>query len=256
MMIQKDQAELLCCFVEASRNTQVKEVFMASHPCLGETLGSVMHCGLPDRTVSVYLGDVEEMVDLGLLAVRYYGDHQFNFDVSTLGFQAYEEIRRDSGKPAEVVENEMTTYIRSREFQARHPSAYEKWLDADKVLWSKQTTSRSTEIGHLCREAMQEFAASLVERFGVETADANRAHSVARVKAVIDSVRASLGETVSSFLDSLLQYWGCAQDLVQRQEHAADREDEDMLWEDARRVVFQTLVTMHEVDRTLALLRR
>ena len=76
MIIQKDQAELLCSFVEASRNTPDKEVFMASHPCMGETLGGVMHRGLPDRRVSVYIGDIEEMVDLGLLAVRYYGEHQ------------------------------------------------------------------------------------------------------------------------------------------------------------------------------------
>ena len=60
MIIQKDQAELLCSFVEASRNTPGKEVFMASHPCMGETLGGVMHRGLPDRRVSVYIGDIEE----------------------------------------------------------------------------------------------------------------------------------------------------------------------------------------------------
>lgn len=256
MIIQKDQAELLCSFVEASRNTPDKEVFMASHPCMGETLGGVMHRGLPDRRVSVYIGDIEEMVDLGLLAVRYYGEHQLNFDVSTLGFQVYEEIRLDSDKPAEAVENEMASYIQSREFQARYPAAYEKWLDAEKVLWAKQTSSRSTEIGHLCREAMQEFATGLVQKFGVEAADANKAHVVARVRAVIEAVKAPLGQTVFSFLDGLLQYWGCVQDLVQRQEHGAAREHDDVLWEDARRVVFQTLVTMHEVDRTLTLLRR
>lgn len=54
----------------------------------------------------------------------------------------YEEIRLDSDKPAEAVENEMASYIQSREFQARYPAAYEKWLDAEKVLWAKQPTKR------------------------------------------------------------------------------------------------------------------
>jgi hypothetical protein len=254
--LQKDHIELLCTLVEASRNTPTKDVFMAMNATSGSTLGSVYHEGLPDRNLSVYIGDVQELVDLGLLAVRHYGEYQFNFDVSTLGFEVYEQVRQETDEPAEAMEKEMASFIRSREFDSRYPGAYGKWLDAQNALWSKQTMLRSTEIGHLCREALQEFAAGLVGRFGVTNADPNKTHAVARVRAVIDSLKAPLGQTACAFLDSLLNYWGCAQDLVQRQEHGAAEEQEQVIWEDARRVVFQTLITMYEVDRALTLVRR
>ncbi len=255
--LQKEHVDLLCTLVEASRNVPTKDVFMAmTNVTSASTLGLVMHPGLPSGTMKVYLGDVQELVDLGLLSVRYFGDHGFNFDVNTSGFEAYEQVRQQSDAPAETVEEEMAKFIGSREFAARYPKAHEKWLDAQNALWSTQTVSRSTEIGHLCREALQEFAASLVEHFHVENVDPNKAHDVARVKAVINSLKAPLGKTVCAFLDSLLDYWGRAQDLVQRQEHGAAEEHEDVLWEDARRVVFQTLIVMYEVDRTLSLIRR
>lgn len=54
----------------------------------------------------------------------------------------------------------------------------------------------------------------------------------------------------------LLDYWRKANDLVQRQEHGAAREpDESFIWEDSRRVVFQTLIVMYEIDRATNLSR-
>jgi hypothetical protein len=40
-------------------------------------------------------------------------------------------------------------------------------------------------------------------------------------------------------------------DLVQRQEHAGQREGEPLVWEDGRRIVFQTAIVMFEIDRSL-----
>jgi len=56
---------------------------------------------------------------------------------------------------------------------------------------------------------------------------------------------------VSAFLDALLVYWGTACDLVQRQEHGSQREGAPLTWEDARRVVFQTMLVMYEVGRAV-----
>jgi hypothetical protein len=254
MDLQADHAKLLCTFVEATRNSPTKEVFMALHPCSGETLGSVMHGGLPDRHISVYYGDVEELADLGLLSVRHMGQYQFNFDVSTYGLDVYEEIRAQTDEPAGALEEQMVTYLESADFDTRNPGAYGKWLEAEKALWSKKGSSRSTEIGHLCREAMQEFASGLVQRLQIE-ADPNRAHVIARMRAVLESLRADLGKSTSAFLESLLTFWGCVNDLVQRQEHGAAEEHENLYWEDARRVVFQTLVVMYEIDRACTTLR-
>jgi len=52
-------------------------------------------------------------------------------------------------------------------------------------------------------------------------------------------------------LESLVSCWEAAIDLVQRQEHGANKEGEPLVWEDARRVVFQTMMVMYELDRAL-----
>jgi hypothetical protein len=49
----------------------------------------------------------------------------------------------------------------------------------------------------------------------------------------------------------LLAYFGTVSDLIQRQEHGAQKEGEGLMWEDARRVVFQTALVMFELDRVL-----
>jgi hypothetical protein len=58
-------------------------------------------------------------------------------------------------------------------------------------------------------------------------------------------------EKVGAFASALLHYWGTLIDLVSRQEHRASTEAAELNFEDARRVVFQTLVVMFEIDRAL-----
>ena len=41
-------------------------------------------------------------------------------------------------------------------------------------------------------------------------------------------------------------------DLVQRQEHGAQKEGEDLTYEDARRVLLHTAMVMDECDRILS----
>lgn len=55
-----------------------------------------------------------------------------------------------------------------------------------------------------------------------------------------------------AFLDALLAYWGTASDLVQRQEHGNQKVGAALLWEDGRRVVFQTAMVMYEIERALS----
>jgi hypothetical protein len=57
---------------------------------------------------------------------------------------------------------------------------------------------------------------------------------------------------VKAFLEALVAYWGTVNDLIERQEHGAKREGEQLGVEDARRVVFQLLIVMNEIDRALA----
>jgi hypothetical protein len=69
---------------------------------------------------------------------------------------------------------------------------------------------------------------------------------------VLDLQAKQLGTTEKPFLDALLGYWGTVSDLIQRQEHGGQKEGQSLVWEDGRRVVFQTAVVMFEIDRSLS----
>jgi hypothetical protein len=83
--------------------------------------------------------------------------------------------------------------------------------------------------------------------------DSDKSHDVARIKAVLMARKSSLGKKEAAFLDALVPYWGTVSDLAQRQEHGSqrDEEQEPLIWEDARRLVFQALVVMHETERAV-----
>ena len=48
-----------------------------------------------------------------------------------------------------------------------------------------------------------------------------------------------------------IDYWHGVSNLAQRQEHAASRDRAPLSEDDARRVIFQTLNVMVEIDREL-----
>ena len=102
---------------------------------------------------------------------------------------------------------------------------------------------------------MQEFATALVNQYQPPNAGPDKAHTVARIRAVLKLRGDQLGETEKSFLDAILAYWGTVSDLVQRQEHGAQKEGETLVWEDGRRVVFQTALVMFEIDSALSRVR-
>lgn len=135
------------------------------------------------------------------------------------------------------------------EFRRRHPRAIEKWESAERALWSSDSQTKLTSIGHMCREALQAFATESLGLVGDPDADPDVQHPVSRMRTVINGRTQS--EALRHLSDALLAYWGAFNDVVQRQEHGAAKEGEGISWEDGRRVVFQTLVVMHEVDRTM-----
>jgi hypothetical protein len=50
----------------------------------------------------------------------------------------------------------------------------------------------------------------------------------------------------------LFVYWSTVTALTQRVKHAASKEGRSIIWNDARRAVFQTLNLMHEIDELLS----
>jgi len=250
MLLEKEQNDLLAMLVEASRNVRGEDrrkFFFV------ETWGesSIQHPGFPNRKVDAYKGDIEELSRKGLLSVDYDKDVLF-FDVTPEGFRYYEEMKKRSGEPLQRVERSVIEFLGSEGFQKRYPAAYQKWSQAEGMLWVADSDTQLTTIGHLCREALQEFASALAAQYQIPIDEKDKARTVTILKKVIDLRKDQLGKTEGEFLEALVAYWGTLNDLVQREEHGGQKEGEPLIWEDGRRVVFQTAVVMFETDRSLS----
>lgn len=119
------------------------------------------------------------------------------------------------------------------------------------MLWQTNPQDDLTAIGHKLREAIQQFATSMVEIHRPPGVDSDPAHTKSRLQAVIETNRERLGKRKSELLDALLDYQSAVTDLVQRQEHGDQKPNDPLTWEDARAAVFQTAMVMFEFDRVL-----
>jgi hypothetical protein len=248
-----EQEELLAVLVEAFRSVPraARHPALLIEPGFGGGGAQMAHNGLAaigKPNYQFYMGDAKELAMHGLIRLEPAGGHAYQADITNDGFRYYESIKVAGGQPIERVETSIRNYLIGDNFERRHPASLAKWKLAETALWSSDSASQMTTIGHLCREAMQDFA---TESLGAvaETAEPNIQRTVSRMRTAIDARLTS--ESLRDFADALLSYWGTVVDLVQRQEHRASSEREDLSWEDARRAVFQTLVVMHEIDRAL-----
>jgi hypothetical protein len=250
VLLEQEQKELLSALVEAARNVprNRRRKFMFIQ-CMQNSW--VQHPGLPDRTLEAYKGDIEILAREGLLAISY-SRNTLNFDVTPQGFKYYEQMKQHAGQPVQRIETTIRNYLVADYFQQKYPEAYQKWTEAEAMLWASDSEHQFTTIGHLCREAIQEFATALIEQHQPPNVDKDKAHSVARIRAVLDLRKDQLGSKEKPFLAALLAYWGTVSDLIQRQEHGGQKEGEPLVWEDGRRVVFQTAVVMFEIDRAIS----
>ncbi len=120
------------------------------------------------------------------------------------------------------------------------------------MLWDSDSDRQLTTIGHLCREAIQEFTTSLVEYYRPSEVDPNKAHDIARLRAVLSLHTSHLGTREKAFIAALITYWQAVSGLIQRQEHGTQKHGSDLVLEDGRRVVFQTSIIMFEIDSILS----
>lgn len=250
VLLLDEQRELLVRVVDAWRRQprDDRQKFLMLSVSGGELL---MHPGIKKGDERVAQEDIETLIQKGLLSGRYTRKDTIQFHVTPEGFAYYEYLKTAGGQPVERVESEISKYVSAERFTQLYPEASAKWNEAEELLWKDDSVRHLTTVGHLCREAMQEFASALVERFQPTDVSANKAHDVNRIKAVIKHRRQRLGDGRTAFLEALIAYWGTLSDLVQRQVHAGAKEAEPVTWEDARRTVFQTLVVFYEFDRTL-----
>lgn len=250
--LEPAQRDLLLKLVEAARNVpneRRQEFYMDSIVGQGCV---VSHPGLREHKVTTSLGDLEILSKTGLLIKLGDTPGGYRFELTTSGYSLYSRIKRRLGQPVDRVVEMVKSYLDADQFRQNHPKAYSKWADAESRLWSTDAGTQLTTIGHLCREAMQEFATELVEKYQPPNVSADIAHTKNRVGEVIKLKGSHLGDTEKPFLDALFGYWDQLIALIQRQEHGGQREKGPLVWEDARRAVFQTAVVMFEIDRALS----
>lgn len=250
IILETVQEELLIKLVEAARNVPItkREKFLVARSSAGDYL---LYSGIPDDKSKIYFGDIEILADARLLALGYGSKGTPNFDITPLGFKYYEYLKKRLGEPVERIETTIRNYLNAHDFQNKYAKAFEKWSAAEDLLWKTDSQQQSTTIGHLCREAVQEFTDTLINQFQPPNMPDDKSKTLARLKAVLDFKSDKLGHTEEPFLEALLEYWESIINLIQRQEHGAQKEGQELLWEDGRRIVFQTMVIMFEIDRAV-----
>jgi hypothetical protein len=254
ILLETSQKLALQVLVEAARSVapEQRQPFYG-HRSFGSKaeLLTLQHRGLPER-FGLYPGDLEQLEVEGLLRDRVSGQTH-RIEVTPLGFRYYDWLKQQEGVGIERVENESRQFLDATDFAKRHPTAYSKWCEAESSLWN-DGASNGTTVGHLCREAHQAFAGSLLALTLDATPPTDPAKTKARVRAAIEAARIR-SETVRAASKALADYWDTVSDLAQRQEHGSKREGEQLVWEDARRLVFQTLFCMVELDRVVVAAR-
>lgn len=219
----------------------------------GDTDGTAVKEGLAE------LGFEPDDEVLLNLAKRLRDDDYIEVYLTAGGFENASLIRLTSGgrneaqeaDPVERVEMAARRLLTLPGFPQRFPGAYEKWRDAESLLWADANERELTTIGHKAREAMQSFATAPVEEHQPPGVDADPARARSRMGAVIAMHRPQLGETRRKALEALGDLWEATDLLVQRQEHGATKEGTSLRFSDARRSVVLTLLLMVELVETL-----
>ena len=250
IILEPVQEELLIKLVEAARSVPLdqRHKFLVAQSSSGDFL---IHPGIPDDKSKFYFGDVEALERERLLAIGYGSRGSPNFDIIPWGFKYYKYLKNRQGEPVERIEKTVRNYLNAFDFQKKYAKAFEKWSSAEELLWKTDTQQQLTTIGHLCRESVQEFVNTFIDKFQPPEVTIDESKTITRLKAVLDFESNELGSTEKDFLKALLKYWNSIINLIQRQEHGAQKEGIKLMWEDARRVVFQTMVVMFEIDKAL-----
>jgi hypothetical protein len=253
VLLEKKQKELLCIIVEAERNVPIenRQEFSIVRSNQEHYL---QHSGLPGTEIKFFFPDLQVLMNEGL--IQETGANEYGVSriaVLPKGFRFYEYLKKQSGESVERIEKEVHGYIDSHGFQKEYPKAYEKWAEAEKLLWETETSKQLTTIGHLCREAVQEFMNTLYTQIKAPGEEIPKNATKQRLRKIIEAKPKPLGETERKFLDLLHDYFDVVNYLIQKQEHEAQREKVQLVWKDGRRVVFHTMIFMYEVSQSLKL---
>jgi hypothetical protein len=242
--LEPEQEQLLVHMVEAANGVPRHE---QTWHLGGEHLGEGVMGG-PWGQRPVLPHDVDALEEAGLLkATRLNYLYGNDYVLTPAARSHYASVKRRTGEPVARQEESLRSLIESDELRAVAPVAYEKWSEAERLLWSANSDNEFSTIGHKLREALQEFATALIEVHQPPDVNPDAAKTLDRLSAVFKQHHPGLGERRRRLFDALFKYCRVAIELVQRQEHGGQREGEPLEWEDGRRAVFHTAVVMTEV---------
>lgn len=251
IVLDREQEELLILLVEAFRNVprDRRQEFYMMHP---EHMydGILVHPGLSGGKVQARPMDVDILARSGMVHISSRDEHQHpqSFEPTPEGNKYYSNVKQKQGEPLARTEEAVRQHLLDPGFQARYPSAYGKWSEAERLLGATSTQEQLTTVGHLCREAMQMFAEQLhLKHVGPSGEDLAKTKN--RIRAVVVQLRPRVGAKIAALLDALVHYWEAVNGVVQRQEHGLSK-DSSLVLDDGRRVVLHTAVVMLELDRT------
>jgi hypothetical protein len=253
ILLDPGQLQLLNHLVEAARNVPKsrREKFLAVSSGTSRN-ATILHQGLPGGQIEWHEGDLDELKRNGMIAVLPLRGSGYQFDVTAAAFAEYARSHQSAGDAVARVEAGVRAFLDGDRLRGGYPDAFETWQDAEALLWKSGSERELTTIGHLCREALQRFADALAREHTPLNEYGDTARTIRRIRAVLGATDTRPDKTTKAFLETLLEYWGTVNDLVQRQEHGGQREGDPLTWEDGRRVVFHTLLVMYEIDRAVS----
>ena len=205
MDLEPEHEELLALLVEATRAVPRHE----RHPfLLAKTMGGqfLIHDALPGRP-QVSEGDLKDLAEAGLLRRGIGSKGTANYEVRPRGFSYYDQLKRQQAGQVERTEQDVRRYLDSTVIPDVYQAALAKWRRADGLLWSADTEDQLTNIGHVCRETMQEFAQALVGKVRLPDAESiprDPQKTVDRVRRCIKHLGKRAGATEVAWLEALL----------------------------------------------------
>jgi hypothetical protein len=252
IVLESEQIVLLTSLIEMIRGIpREKRIKFIGYNIIDGT-ARITHPHSKTKEIDTLPGDIESLDHEGLINLSSQDPYHFRFDITTKGLRYYEYLQTAEKTVPVRIEKPVRNFLNGDRFPNIYPAAFDKWSKAESKLWSNDTQDELSIVGHLCREAMQEFVTALVERYKPPAIDNIKAHDRARLRAVINYREKSLSSTLAPFLDALITYWGTLSELVQRQEHSGQKEGQPVTWDDAKRIVFHTAVIFLEIDKALS----
>jgi hypothetical protein len=131
------------------------------------------------------LADLEMLHRAGLADFQQRGHGSGELSPTPEAFQYYRALCLEAGSAAIRLDDTVRRRLVQTGFEAKFPGAFKKWSEAERVLWTTDSATHGTTVGHLVRESLQVFAGELISLTRTEDADPDPTKSKNRIRSVV-----------------------------------------------------------------------